>query len=226
MLINICFSLFITGIIMGSGPCLLSCGPILLSYIAGTKSSASQGIRCWMIFSFSRLLSTIFLGFIAGIAGTALLRGFYWEISGYIIWGLTGVFIVFLGIMVFIGLHTKFPACGILSKTVIQHDFKSLMVLGILVGLLPCIPLIGVLSYITMVATHYTHGILMGAAFGLGVIVSPLVFASMIAGAIPRLKIFQYSNRIIIFQRICGIVLMVLGSHITIKTLAEFVSAK
>ncbi|TRZ48051.1 MAG: sulfite exporter TauE/SafE family protein [Dehalococcoidia bacterium] len=226
MIINVCFSLFITGIIVGSGPCLLSCGPILLSYIAGTKRSAWQGLRCWAIFSFSRLLATIFLGFMAAITGTALLRRFYWEISGYIIWGLTGVFIVFLGTMVFIGLHTKFKACNVLGQTVIRHDFKSLMMLGILVGLLPCVPLIGVLSYITMVATHYAHGILMGAAFGLGTIVSPLVFASIIAGAVPGLKIFHNSNRIIMFQRICGIVLIVLGSHIVIKTLMEFVSAR
>jgi len=225
-MINILFSLFLTGMIMGSGPCLLSCGPVLLSYIGGTKSSAMQGLRCWAIFSFSRLLSTVFLAFLAGIAGTALLRRFYWETSGYIIWGLTGLFIVFLGAMVFVGLHTRFRVCNIISQTARQYDFRNLMILGILVGLLPCIPLIGVLSYITMIATHYSHGILMGAAFGLGVIISPLAFASMIVGAIPGLKIFQNSNRIIIFQRVCGAVLMVLGAHIVIKTLMEVLSKK
>jgi sulfite exporter TauE/SafE len=98
------------------------------------------------------------------------------------------------------------------------------MALGILVGLLPCVPLVGVLSYIAMISTRYYHGIFMGAAFGFGVIISPLIFASMIAGAIPGLKIFQNSNRVIIFQKVCGIILMILGSHIFIKTLMEFLA--
>jgi hypothetical protein len=224
MLINICFSLFITGIIMGSGPCLLSCGPILLSYIAGTKSSALQGLKCWAVFSLSRLLSTIFLSFLAGLVGTALFRRFYWEVSGYIIWGITGLFIMFLGFMVFMGFHAKLRVCDILGNAAAQRDKNSVMALGILVGLLPCVPLVGVLSYIAMISTRYYHGIFMGAAFGFGVIISPLIFASMIAGAIPGLKIFQNSNRVIIFQKVCGIILMILGSHIFIKTLMEFLA--
>jgi hypothetical protein len=226
MLINICFSLFVTGIIMGSGPCLLSCGPILLSYIAGTKSSALQGLKCWAIFSLGRLLSTILLGFLAGFAGAALFQRFYWEISGYILWSITGLFIIFLGFMVCIGMHSKLKICNILGNVTAQRDRNSVMLLGVLVGLLPCVPFLGVLSYITMVSTDYYHGIFMGAAFGIGVIMSPLIFASMVAGAIPGLKIFQNSNRVMVFQRICGAVLMILGAHILIKTLLEFMAAR
>jgi sulfite exporter TauE/SafE len=221
-MLNICFSLFVTGILMGSGPCMLSCGPILLSYIAGTKSSATQGLRCWFIFSFSRLLSAIFLGFIAGIAGTVLLRRYYWEISGYIIWLLAGAFIAFLGFMIFVGIDTRFNMCSALNRVMIKKDAKSLIALGILIGLLPCVPLIGVLSYITMVSTQYYHGVLMGAAFGLGAIISPLIFASMIAGALPGLKFFQDAKRILVWRRICGAVLIFLGLHILIRTLLQF----
>jgi hypothetical protein len=226
MLFNICTSLFLTGVIMGSGPCLLSCGPILLSYIAGTKNSALQGLRCWLVFSVSRLLATLFLAFLAGFIGTALFNRFYWEISGYIIWGFTGVFIVFLGFMVFIGFHAQTRLCGILGQAIKQRHRNSTILLGILVGFLPCIPLLGVLSYIAMISTHPLHGIFMGAAFGIGVILSPLVFASMLAGALPGLRFFQNQNRIIIFQRICGLVLMFLGMHITIKTLMEIMSVR
>jgi sulfite exporter TauE/SafE len=211
---------------MGSGPCLLSCGPVLLSYITGTKSSALQGLRCWLIFSLSRLLAIICLGFIAGIAGTVLLRRFYWEMPGYLIWALTGFFIVFLGILVFTGARTRFQACRAFNRSMIQNDLKSLVILGLLTGLLPCVPLIGILSYITMVASDYSQGILMSAAFGLGTIMSPLVLASLIAGAMPGMKIFQKPGRIIIFQRICGIALISLGSHIAIRTLMEFTAIR
>jgi sulfite exporter TauE/SafE len=225
-MINILSSLFLTGIAMGSGPCLLSCGPILLSYIAGTKNSAFKGFKCWFIFSVGRLLSTIFLGFLAGLAGTALFKRFYWETSGFILWGITGLFIIFLGFMVFIGMHTKLKLCNLLGSAEVQRERNSAMMLGILIGLLPCIPLIGVLSYISMVSTHYSHGIFMSAAFGLGVIISPLVFASMIAGAIPGLKVLQDSSRVIIFQKICGIILALFGFHILVKTLMEFLTIR
>jgi sulfite exporter TauE/SafE len=225
-MINICFSLFITGILMGSGPCLLSCGPILLSYIAGTKSSAIGGLRCWFLFSFSKLLSAILLGFIASLAGVSLLRRFYWEAPGYIIWLLTGSFIIFLGVMVFAGAHTKFRLCSRLNQTMIQRDTKSLVILGLLIGALPCVPLLGILSYIAMISTHYWHGIAMGGAFGFGTIISPLIFGSMIAGAITGLKIFQNSKAAIIFQRICGFILIFLGAHIVQKTLMEYMLAR
>jgi hypothetical protein len=225
-MINICFSLFVTGMLMGSGPCLLNCGPILLGYISGTKSSALQGFKCWLTFSLAKFSSIIVLSFLAGVIGTALFQRFYWEVSGYIIWGLTGLFVILLGFMVSIGLNTKLKVCNILGNAAIQRDRNSVIILGILVGFLPCVPLIGVLSYITMIATQPYHGIFMGASFGLGVIISPLIFASMIAGAIPKLKILQKSNRLIIFQKVCGAILIVLGAHIFIKTTMEFISLR
>ena len=201
-MLRICFSLFITGLLMGVGPCLVSCGPVLISYIAGTKRSAMQGLRSWFIFSLSRFLVTVFLGSIAGIAGAGLFSRFYHGISAPIIWFITGIFISFLGILIFFGIHTKIKVCGVLNQSLIQHDTKSLIALGILIGVLPCVPLLGVFSYITMASTHYSQGILMAAAFGLGTIISPLVLLSMAAGAVPKFKLLQHHRALIIFQRI------------------------
>lgn len=210
---------------MGAGPCLASCGPVLISYIAGTKSSAMQGLKSWFIFSLSRFLATVFLGFIAGIAGAGLFNRFYYGIPNYIVWSVTGIFISFLGILIFFGIHTKFKVCGALNQYLIQHDTKSLIILGILIGILPCVPLIGIISYITMASTHYTHGILMAAAFGLGTAISPLALLAMAAGAIPKLKLLQDHGALIIFQRICGLILIFLGAHIIVKALMRFTGA-
>jgi cytochrome c biogenesis protein CcdA len=225
-MLNICISLFITGMLMGSGPCMLSCGPILLSYIAGTSRSALSGLYCWFVFSLSKLAAVIFLSFLAGFVGVIFLRRFYWEMPGHIIWLLTGGFVVFLGFMVFFNAHGRFRLCNHSSPCGIRHDTKGLIVLGLLIGALPCVPLLGVLTYISMVSTHYMHGILMGAAFGLGVIVSPLIFGSMIAGAITGFRIFQNTKFVSIFQRICGIILISLGLHIIVNTIMEFTIRK
>ncbi len=207
---------------MGAGPCLISCGPVLISYIAGTKRSALQGLQSWFIFSLSRFSVTVFLGFIAGIAGAGLFSRFYYGIPGSIIWFVTGIFISSLGILIFFGIHTKFRVCGFLNRSLIQHDTKSLITLGILTGVLPCVPLIGVISYITMTSTHYTHGILMSAAFGLGAAISPLALLAMAAGAIPKLKLLQYHGALIVFQKICGLVLFFLGAHVVVNALIKF----
>jgi len=210
---------------MGAGPCLASCGPILISYIAGTKRSAMQGLRSWFIFSLSRFFITVFLGFIAGIIGAGLFSRFYYGISGSIIWFATGIFISSLGILIFFGLHTKIRVCGILNQSLIQHDTKSLITLGILIGILPCVPLIGVISYITMTSTHYTHGILMAAAFALGTTISPLALLAMAAGAIPKLKLLQHHKALVVFQKICGLILILLGAHVAVNALIKFTGA-
>ncbi len=209
------------GLLMGTGPCLASCGPVLISYIAGTKNSAMQGLKSWFIFSLSRFFVTLFLGFIAGITGAGLFSRFYCGISGYIIWLVTGVFISLLGILIFFAIHTKFKVCGALNQSLIQHDTKSLVSLGILIGILPCVPLIGIISYITMVSTHYTHGILMAAAFALGTAISPLVLLAMAAGAIPKLKLLRHQGALVIFQRICGLILVLLGVHVAVNALMK-----
>jgi hypothetical protein len=221
-MLRIGFSLFVTGLLMGAGPCLLSCGPVLISYIAGTKRSALQGLQSWFIFSLSRFSVTVFLGFIAGTVGAGLFSRFYYGMPGSIIWFVMGVFISFLGILIFFGIHTKVKVCGLLNRSLIQHDTKSLIALGLLIGILPCVPLIGIFSYITMASTYYTHGILMGAAFGLGTVISPLALMAMAAGAIPKLKLLQHHRALIIFQKICGLILFFLGAHVVANVLIKF----
>jgi cytochrome c biogenesis protein CcdA len=221
-MLHIYFSLFITGIITGAGPCLLSCGPILLSYISATASSAKQGLFGWLVFSASRFLSTVLLGFTAAFAGTELLRRFYWEAPGYIIWLLTGLFIIFLGITVFIAKGFGFGLCNVFRLFLKKGDTANTVILGIFMGLLPCIPLIGVLSYITMTARHYVDGIFMSAAFSLGTIISPLAFGSMAAGALPGIIFSNKPKRILLWRRLCGLILIFFGVNILVKTLTEF----
>jgi len=127
-----------------------------------------------------------------------------------------------LGVLIFFGKDSHLKICRLLNDSLIQNDTKSLITLGVLVGIFPCVPLVGVLSYITMISTNFFQGLLMSAAFGLGTIISPLIFMGMLAGAIPRLKLLQDEKNLAIFQKICGVVLVVLGGHIIIKTAVEY----
>ena len=158
----------------------------------------------------------------AGLTGSGLFRKFYWESPGYIIWLAGGIFISILGLVIFLGKESQFKVCRLLNDSLIQKDTKSLITLGVLVGISPCVPLIGILSYITMVSTHFSQGILMSAAFSLGTSISPLVFLGMLAGEIPKLNILQNKKNLVIFQKACGAILFFLGMHIFIRTAVEY----
>lgn len=207
---------------LGAGPCLATCGPILLSYIAATKQSPSGGLRSWLVFSLSRSAVYVGLGFLASLIGTGLFNRYYWELTGYIIWIAGGVFICFLGVLIFIGRDSGSKLCARLNEGFIQRDRKSLATLGILVGILPCVPLMGVLSYITMISTRLSDGIFMSAAFSLGTLVSPLIFLGALVGLIPRLRSLQQEKNIIIYHRVCAIILIILGLHIIIRTVMSY----
>ena len=185
---------------MGSGPCLVSCGPVLISYIAGTKYSALHGLKSWFIFAFSRFIAAVFLGFVAGALGAELFNRLNYTITGYIIWFTAGIFISFLGLLVVFGKHANLKVCNILNNSFIENDTKSLIALGLIIGLLPCAPFVGIISYITAASTNYIQGMLMGAAFGFGTALSPLMLFAMIAGALPGLKLLQKRNEISCFQ--------------------------
>ncbi|MFA5369305.1 MAG: sulfite exporter TauE/SafE family protein [Candidatus Omnitrophota bacterium] len=226
-LVTMCSSFFLTGLAMGSGPCLLTCGPVLVSYIAGTKNSAAQGLACWSIFSLGRVLSVVFLSFLAGCAGSFLFRFFYWTITGYILWAITGFFICSLGIAIFCGRYNTAPSCcGPAACYLSRRQAKDTVLLGVLTGLMPCLPLAGVLSYISMVSTHFADGILFGLSFGIGVSVSALILMSMIAGAVPGFIHLRQGRGKIILYKLSGVILMIFGFHILFKILVEFISTK
>jgi len=204
---------------------MATCGPVLISFIAGTKKSPSGAIWGWLVFSITRLIIYIFLGSIAGLAGSSLFQRFYWMAPGYIIWVIAGLFITFLGLLIILGKNTHFKICQMLNESLIQHNTKSYITLGVLIGIFPCVPLVGILSYITMISTNISHGIFMSATFGLGTIISPLVLLSIAAGTIPRLRILQDERNLAIFQKMCGVILFILGLHIIVRTILGYIGS-
>jgi sulfite exporter TauE/SafE len=141
--------------------------------------------------------------------------------TGYILWTVTGVFICFLGFMVFSGRYDKASTHGAKACCPAGRQTKDLALLGVLTGMMPCMPLAGVLSYISMVSTRFTHGIFLGLSFGIGVLISPLILMSILAGFIPRLGCFNPGSAGIILHRLCGTIIMVMGFHILIKIFRE-----
>ncbi|MFH0732251.1 MAG: sulfite exporter TauE/SafE family protein [Candidatus Omnitrophota bacterium] len=224
-MIRIAFSLFATGIALGAGPCMATCGPVLLSYITATKKGPANAFRCWFIFSITRAFIYASLGALTGIIGTSLYQSYYWEKKGFIIWAIGGIFICLLGILTAMGNNTHSKVCHKLQNIFIAKDTKSIMALGVVIGLFPCAPLIGVLSYISMISVYWHQGVVLAFSFGLGTIISPLLILGLGAGLLQRLKVLQDEKTHVWFGRIAGVILFFLGLHILIKTIVGYLKA-
>ncbi|MFH1691696.1 MAG: sulfite exporter TauE/SafE family protein [Candidatus Omnitrophota bacterium] len=212
-MLKIFWSLFLTGIILGSGPCLFSCGPLLVSYIAATKDNAKSGLRTYLIFSFVRIFVYCFFGLLCGIFGEVVLHKFFESVVLEYLFFAFGVFLVFLGILLVI---EKFPFGRCCHSFVCRYfgnrDIKSVVLFSLVVSFSPCLPLLAVLGYIVLITDYWFQGVVYMAVFGLGTVVSPLIVLSGTAGYV--VQSLQKKENFLRFLRIvCGIIIFFLGAR-------------
>jgi len=206
------YYLFVSGIILGSGPCLVSCAPFLVIYTAAQKKGIKRSLYSYGIFSCGRLLSYILWGFVCALGAVYLQSE---TISRYIqnIYFVLGVFIILLGIATSLGTKDFFGrTCALLN----QGNIRNVGIAGFLVGLSPCLPLLGMLNYVVLISKNPWDAMMYLFVFGLGTTLSPLVLAVVFSGKFaqilsrnPRIKIF--------LQYACGALLVFLGAQIVLR---------
>lgn len=165
--------LFLTGLTLGSGPCLLVCLPLLVPVLIGRAGNWRESLKLVLLFSAGRLVIYCLLGLLAFFAFQFFLSTslrFYFKLA-------VGIFIILNGFLPLLG--KKFPAYCQLIKRFSSLNF---FLLGALIGLLPCGPLLGVLTYIAAIAKNALTSLLWSFAFGLGTFISPLLLAGPLAG--------------------------------------------
>ena len=156
------------GILYGLGPCTIFCAPVMVPLAMSFSKDGKDGLRHTLIFSFGRVISYAILGGLSGFAGTAL--------SGVVSKEIVGGFIISIGVLVFLRRYPK--KCSFIKRFKGRHaSFSS----GIMLGLSPCYPLIGLLSLAALSGNPIT-GLLMGLVFGLGTTVTPLLLLGFFAG--------------------------------------------
>jgi len=183
---NTAFSLFFTGLFFGSGPCLVSCGPILLSYIVATGKDIPKGLKDYLIFSLARLLAYLILILAVFFLGGYTLRRFLGDYALYL-FILGGAFIVFVGLMMMLRIRLEFLPLQRLQKYMTGRHKQNLLLMGLIIGLLPCAPLLAVFSYIGLMSKTWFQSLLLILSFGLGTILSPIIPLIIIAGFTPSL---------------------------------------
>ena len=208
------YYLFISGLILDSGPCLSLCAPILVSYTAIHKKTFKDSFFSYLVFSSSKLLGYCILGvlytlgvkIIASPLGTKYLDFIYLII---------GCFIVLIGITAIFYRGGSFkPVCSWIHK----GNIRNVGILGLLIGLAPCLPLLGILNYIALISNSSFEAIGFCIAFGLGTIVSPLFLMVMLSGRLAQA--FSKNDKLkTIIRILCGGIIIFLGGKIILQIL-------
>ncbi len=215
--------LFISGLVLGTSRCMLTCSPILLLYIAGTKQDWQQGLKATLVFSFSRLFAHMLLGLLAGFAGMYITETLYsLGLSAYI-WGAAGAIMLIIGTLIIFGKEPHVHVCKILNKGFIKSNIISMAMLGFIIGFASyCAPLIGILSYIALTVQNPFTGAFYAFCFGLGsAIITPLLVMGIMAGVLPKL-VFKTPKILMIFRRACGVIFLFVGGRIVFDNLITF----
>lgn len=209
-MLRIIISIFVLGLSFGSGPCLVSCGPLLISYIAATKRNALRAIFVYILFSLARISVYVILSLLVFFLGRFAVENLTAVLSKYI-FIVGGIFIGILGVFVAWGQRWESYFCRLIHKHILVQDKKSVFILGLIIGLLPCLPLITILSYIGLISKSWSDSLLYSLSFGLGTFVSPLILLVMLTGLIPKLFLDKQEAYSRYFNLVCGVIMIILG---------------
>lgn len=204
---RIAISLFLSGVALGFGPCLASCGPLLGGYIASRARNYKQAFWDWLLFSGGRILAYCVLGFFFGNISFFLKK--HIPILG-------GLFIILIGLIVLAQTTSRFKICSFFNACSINR-INSALGFGFIVGLLPCMPLIGIFSTIAMMSRSAAEGVLYSFIFGIGTLFSPLILLVFGLGSLE--KGLRNSKIKLILSRVCAIIVILYGFLVLLTAL-------
>jgi sulfite exporter TauE/SafE len=122
--------------------------------------------------------------------------------------------LILIGFLIIFGKDTGLKFCHVESG--------NMVILGILVGLSPCLPLVGVLLEIALLSKGFFDGVIYSFAFGIGTVLSPMLLIGTLAPMIGKrvdLKVRKY------FIFACGFLLILMGLFVFYDLIGMFRSS-
>jgi len=202
---NLYLYFFISGIVLGTSLCVVSCGLLLFPLIGRESSNWKEGVKNGLIFGLGRTLSSAFLGGVASFSHF-LLQEFI-ESRFSFIGG--GILLILFGFWFFFSENSH-------RKMFLKNlPFFSL---GIIYGLIPCVPMTGFLLYLLYVSKGILFGIISGMVFGIGTTIGPML---ILCGIFPHLwkKISHFQNARIYMKIIGSFIFFLWGINLLMKGL-------
>ena len=206
-------SFFLLGLSFGFGPCMSSCGPILISYVAGRQKNVLKSLSTYWIFSSGRIFAYLTLGLLFFSFGKLIAERLLTGLAPYVfIFG--GAFIIVVGILLALGKRIESGLSTALYTRLLEKDRYSIFILGAIIGLLPCPPLIAVFSSQGLLAKSWFSSIVYMLSFGTGTALSPLVLLIVFAAWLPRISLRRKALMGKVFNFVCGLILIIMGGQL------------
>jgi len=201
--------MFVIGVVSSYGACMISCWPIALPFVTAASDVWQRRLQSALVFLLAKLVVYGVLGFAAAALGRVLT--IWLRFHGETLFVLSGGAIVLLGVRAaFTGVH---PCSVALQRLKLGQGLSSSVLLGLVVGILPCATGTAVLAYIALSAESPLAGAALGLAFGAGKFFSPLlpatVFVSYVAAHFRPNRVWM--------RWVCGMLIAAMGLRLMLK---------
>jgi sulfite exporter TauE/SafE len=193
-----------------TGACLISCAPVVLSFVSGIKQGYRKSLVDILVFFGGRLAAYVLLGCLAGISAM-LLRGFIDSDFKVYLNPLAGAISIGLAIVVFFNKDKPENKCQAASYK--AGVSGGLFFFGFIIGLSPCAPLAALLFEITLISENALQGAFYGLFFGLGTTIAGFIVTAGLAGILTRVpeKILDSPAAKVVLKAICALLLIFFG---------------
>ncbi|MCX7927550.1 MAG: sulfite exporter TauE/SafE family protein [Candidatus Omnitrophica bacterium] len=205
--------IFIAGIIFASGPCLASCGALLVSMISGTAKTTSEALFFYTIFSLSRILGYLVIGILVFYLGQITIN----RLLNFNFNLLASAFLGIIAILMLLGRNITLKAFVTVQKILLKGIIFSPFSLGLLYGFLPCVPFLGFISYLGLISKDIKELLGRILIFGLGTFCSPLLLLTILVGSIGKFIRRQRVSVQRVIEIVGGIILLILAIGLLVK---------
>lgn len=203
--------LVMIGVAVGFGsPCFFVCAPLILPFVAAIEDDWKQALGDLCLVIGGRIFAYGILGAFAGISGGAL----HTIISSGVAQSVRiacGIIIIVLGLVIALGPGLGWEPCARLGAGRLTRG--SLLLVGFVIGLAPCVPLISVMFEITLISRTPLAGVAYALCFGAGTACATLLTVGPLAvifGHFPS-RLFRNASLKKAFRVICGLLIMIFG---------------
>src|SRR3989338_622832 len=205
------FQLFGIGVTLGLGTqCLFACAPILLSYVAAVEYDWKRAFWDVVLLIGGRLVAYVVLGALVGMSVSYIERA---ASSGAVavIRAFSGGVVILLGIVTALGVGFKIESCARFARQGLSKS--GLFAAGLAIGFAPCLPLISVLSEISLISKSPLSGAVYALFFGLGTAAASLITIGPLAGLLGHLpsKVLKSEAVQRVFRVVAGALLVLFG---------------
>ena len=191
--------LFISGLILGAGLCGIHCGVLLTPVVARAGRNLRESMGIGLSFVLGKLIVYSFYGGLAAYSGRIAMN-----LLGERMLSITGgILLIALGIWFFL----RGKKCAGFCRS------GSPFMLGLIDGVFPCGPTIGMIIYIANSGEGIHFGTLAGIVFGLGTMLTPVTLACGVTPFLWR-KVSGFSRADLVLRIGGGAVFLLWGLNL------------